>query len=271
MGYLFYDRDSGIGYYMSDKEFKDGCGILACGVGLLALYGFILCALAAVVVTPLLMIVFVDDFFETIVVNNLLVFFVLTIALIICKCIPKLANISFVRILFDVYVVAFVLFIFFYVLKFDGVFYSVIRLFGNLYSEDSNIYFLEIFGKEFFEITNGHWFYDFLNGSTNLVTGWIDFFISKIKNIGNNPLNTAIDKVDILLVLKAIGVYVINGLPLILIVLIGEVLLLVTILLSVIVPYLFALGVMILLNKLFYYVKIRDIANIKTPNDYESK
>ena len=98
MGWLFLDRESGVGYYMSDKEFKDGCGVLACGVGLLALYGFIVCALAAIIATPLFLLVFVDDFFETVVVNNLFVFFVLTIALVISKCIPKLANMFFIRI-----------------------------------------------------------------------------------------------------------------------------------------------------------------------------
>lgn len=271
MGYLFFDRDSGIGYYMSDKEFKDGCGILACGVGLLALYSLIVCALAAVVMTPLLMLVFVDDFFKTVVANNLLVFFVLTIVLIVCKIIPKLANVFVVRIVFDLFIIALVLYLFFYLLNFDSLFYSIIRVFSNMITENSNSMFLDFFGNKFYDSTNGHWFYEFLNGSTELVTSWIDFFVGNIKSIDNASLNTAIGETDIILSLKTIGTYIINIAPIFIIVIIGGLLLILTGILSVIIPYLFSLGVMILLNKLFYYIKTRNISNIKTPKDYNAK
>ncbi len=271
MGYLFFDRDSGIGYYMSDEEFKEGCGLLACGIGILALYSLIACVLAAIVVTPLFVLAYVDDFFKTIVANNLLVFFVLTIALIVCKSIPKLANMLVVRIVFDLFIIALVLFLFFYLLNFAALFYSIIRAFASIVSENSYSMFLELFGNKFYDVTNGHWFYEFLNGSTNIVKGWVYFFAENIKNIDNASLNTAIGESDILLSLKTIGAYIINGVPIFIIVIIGGLLLIAILLLTILIPYLIALIAMVLLNKLFCYIKTRNIANIKTPKDYNAK
>lgn len=270
MGVFFYDRDSYMGYYMSDKEFKDACGVLGVGVGLLALYGVVCVALTAVLIAPFLTLAFLDNFVEGFIANNALVFLIAGVSVIILKCIRRTSNLCIIRAIFDIYIILSVLYILLYVLHFDTPIYSWFKIVDNYLPSNADRTLIEVWGTEnLSNKTDGSLFYTFFDTTVGKIIDFIKILIYRIMEIDSSPLTAAMSKVNIIEASKVIGLYIALGGFAIIVALVSGVVLIAVSIISVALPYVIAGLTVVLLNKFIYKLRTHQIKAIKTPDDYE--
>ena len=73
-GFFHYDRDSGMGYYVDDKDIAEVSGHIFMGLGALALLYLILVPIVLAVFAPFITLFVLDDFVNVFVAKNTLFF-----------------------------------------------------------------------------------------------------------------------------------------------------------------------------------------------------
>lgn len=260
-GIYHYDKDSGIGYYVSDQDIAEASGFLFMGMGALGAVYLIGCLIGVALISPFVTLFVLDDFIETFIANNALFFMAIGAVVAALKLIPAAAGRRVVRILFDAYIIIAVLYLALYVLHFDVGIYSWFKIADRYLPATADRTFLDALGTfESFDVVEGTWFYELACQGTEAFIGFMQWCIGQITGIDNSSLQVPAAEMNILAVLKTIGLYLALGGFACIALLLAMLLVVVVILVTVALPYVLAIAVMVLCNKLIFRihtVKIR--------------
>lgn len=269
-GYFSYDADSGTGIYLDEKDIAEVGGYLAIGIGAYSIYAIIVFAIGLIVVSPFLTLAFLDNFVETFIVNNSLFFIGIGGLITVLKFISKMSGSRIVRFLFDVYIIVAALYVVLYVLNFDIPVYSFFKIIDNYLPENADRALVEVWGIDnLTEATKGNWFYELANTLVGKFIEYVKWAFLNLVNIDRTCFEVPIGEMNILAVLKSLGLYIVVGGFAILSTLIMGLLLLAVAVIVVILPYIIAIIVMFAINKLIYKITTAKILAIDEEN-YEN-
>lgn len=254
MGGIFhYDKDSGIGYYIEDKDIIEGSAFLMKGIGALAIVYLIGCIIGLAVISPFITLFVLDDFVETFIANNTLFFLGIGMVVVALKLLPKTTALRSVRVIFDGYILIAVLYFGLYILHFDVGVYTWFRIADQYVPAEFDRSLLDAISTLLpVDIVEANWFYSLAHSGAEKFIDFLNWSVTNITNIDNSSLLVPAAEMNILAVLKTVVLYIgIGGFSIICILLVA-VLLFMVIVVTVAAPYVMAVVAVLVCNKLIY-------------------
>lgn len=254
MGGIFkYDADTGVGYYVDDKEVAEVGGMVALGLGALTIYHFVFMIIGLALISPFITLFVLDDFVDTFIANNALLFACIGVVIAVLKLLPKFTGAKLIRGIFDAYIVVAALYFVLYVLHFDILVYSFFKILDNYLPDSVDSAVLNAIGIEKMSaLLEGNWFYEFLSDCAEKFLDYVKWSAQNVMNIDKSCFQVPAAELNILAALKTLIVYLAVGGFSILSVLFFGILMFAAFLLSVALPYALALTVMVVCNKLIF-------------------
>lgn len=256
-GYFVYNSETGRGYYMTDEEMAQGAGVIAAGVGALAIWGIIGMVLGLVLIAPFLTLGFLDDFVGTFVANNVQFFGGIGVVVTLLKFMRKTAYSKVVRIIFDSYILLSSLYLLLYVFRFDVLIYTIFRVMDTNLPPESDRAIIEIWGiNNLIAATEGNWFYETINFLFDKYLDFAKWSINNLLTIDNSCLLVSANQINIIEVIKTLCLYLVLGGFAVLSNIILGLLFLLTAMVSVVLPYVLAIALMIVINKAIFRLHV---------------
>lgn len=264
-GIIFHNRDTGLSYYMDDKEIAEGAGIMFLGLGALTVFYLILFIIALAIISPFITLFVLDDIVDTFIVNNALFFTCLGVVITTLKLLPRFTSVRLVRVLFDTYIIVAALYLVLYVLHFDIPVYSFFKIIDNHLPESADRALLDVIGIDKLSATlEGNWFYEIISGCAEKFLEYVKWSVQNVMGIDNTCFQAPAAEMDIFAVIKTLVLYLaIGGFGILSVLLLG-VLMVVVFLIAVALPYVLALAAVVVCNKLIYRFHTAKIQNKKT-------
>lgn len=262
-GFFVFDKETGIGFTVSDEEIRDASVVIGGLVGAYAVYSMVVLLLALVIAAPFLGVFAVDYFFATIVEGNTAFFVGVGLLLILTRLFWGRGSQNWaVRILSFLYIFTLVLYVLLKVMRMDAGVYTFFGLFERFLPESAlaQLFAQEELGAQ----VDGNWFYE--------VFLWItDKFISYVKWIGlqvfemdHSAYMTDLADINILQVLKTVLLDIAVGGFALVTVLAGALALVAILVIGIILPYLAAFFATVTVNKGIYAFR-----SLQTRKTYE--
>lgn len=241
------DLDSGLSLEVTDQEIANLSGGIFMGLGAVAVLCWIIVPFVLALFAPFITLFVLDDFVNGFIAKNALFFLILGIAILALKLFGKTGHRKIVRLVFDAYILAAVLYVTLYVLGLASPVYALIATLGEYLSTD---FFDALYEwmqmKGLLAAVEGSWFHNLFDS----IGRWLLDAAMWCRTAYQNVDTTCFQQMDILLSLKAIGIYV----GLFLLVFVGMIVFgllgIVTLVLTMTLPYLIAFGIVVLINKL---------------------
>ena len=256
-GYFRYNRDSGVGYYVSDEDIRATAPFLGIAGGIVLAYMLIVFLIMAIITAPFATIFILEYLAGTFFRNNLL-FFALIGALLtaVRLFIGPLSRNFLIRLLFAGFLAIASLCVFIEFLHMDIGVYTIWGLVSHFTPDTESLALIISPEKLSSEIGNS-WFYKLILDWIQKITELSTWGLQKTMEIDHSSYTFDIAKVEIFAVLKTLVQDVaIGGITMIGVMFLGFTLLL-TLLLSVALPYLCAFAVILLANKMIYLFRTR--------------
>lgn len=257
------DKASGMSLEVNEQEIAYLTGGIFAGLGAIALLYWILAPFVLAIFAPFFTLFVLDDFVNLFIAKNILFFLLLGIVIVALKLLRKTSCQFFVRLLFDAYILVAVLYIALFILGMANPAYAFIATLGKYLSVDFFDTLSEwMQAKGLIAAVKDGWFYSVFDN----VGHWIFDATMWCKNTFQQVDTSGFQQANILLCLKAMGIYA----GLFLLVFLGMIVIgalgIVALALVMGLPYLLAFGMIVLLNKLIFRFHTRSIyASRKTP------
>lgn len=250
-GYFFYNRETGIGQFVSAKEMQDGMCAIAVLAGAYAIVGMVCLVLALLIASPFLTLFAFEYLFSNIIGNNVLFFVALGAGLVLLRLFGGKGSRSLiVRIVFFAYVLILALYPLIQWLRMDVGIYTFFGFFQTYLPESA---FGQVLSADKINAAAGdQWFYRCFLQFCDFFVGGTKWMLGQLMSLDHSAYTAELANVDILAFLKTVLFDVaIGGLGLIAVI-VGAVLLIAVITVSILLPYAIAVLAVVLVNKGIY-------------------
>lgn len=265
-GFFGFDRDTGLGIFVSDEEIKDVAGVVSIAVGAYALYALLLLLVGAVIVSPFVTLFALDYFVDTFVKSNALFFISFGILLTVVRLFwGRISQSIIVRSLFCAYFAATVLYFLLDILHFDVAIYTFFGIIGEYFPDSA---FSQLISSEkLLTHTDGNWFYALFFAAVDSLIGFVKWGISQLLKIDHSCFTAALTEINILLVLRTLVLDILIGGFALAVTLLWGLLLLAVLLIAIVLPYLASYYAVIFINKAVYHFRSRQTRKPLKPDE----
>lgn len=189
----------------------------------------------------------------TVVVNNWLFFLMVFAVLVFLKVYSYKTSKNFsVRTLFKLSLVAVIVAMFLYVLKFDAVVYSVIGAINHYFGAEKNVFVELAQNARYNEVVGNHWVYNTLITLIDKIIEFAKWSFGLVLGIDNTCFSPTVETLNILKIVQTVFEYIIFGAFSILVTLVFAVLLLIGLVIGVYTPYIVGVALADVFNVLVY-------------------
>lgn len=266
--FFYYDKNSGFGYELDEEKVAEGEAIIGEGVAVAVVWALRIWLALFLLASPFIILLLLGGVVQSIILHNLFLFITIGIVLFILKVITKTSTYPVVRILFNLYVTIFALYVVLNVFHLGEPMYAMVKLFCD---NHEGFFVVNVVGTENLEkISDTHWFYELTSGFMELLENFSMWVKERFAGIDDSCFNVPFAERSILQSLKAIVLYAIFSIIGIIGFLLGLVLLIIiAVVLPVLLPYALALIIMVLVNKAVFKMKTAHIGLIRKGEKYE--
>lgn len=250
-GFFVFDKESGVGFIVTDKEIQTAAGVIGTLVGAYAVYGLVTVIISLLLLSPFVTVFALDYLFATVVKNNLIFFVGMGVLLILIRFLwGKGSQNRAVRILSFVYIFFLSLYLLLDVLHLNIGVYTFFGFFDKFLPDGT--FAQVVTPAEINAKIGNHWFYRIFLDGCNLFFNYSKWALSQILNIDHTPYSVALADINILPVLKTVALDIAIGGFSLITVLAGAAILIAVLAVAILLPYFLAFFITITINKGIY-------------------
>ena len=265
-GFFVFDKESGMGFTVTDKDIQTAAGAIGTLVGAYVVYGLVTVIIGLLLLSPFATVFALDYLFATVVKNNLLFFVGLGVLLILTRLLwGKGSQNRVVRTLSFVYILFFSLYLLLDVLHLNVGVYTFFGLFDKYLPDSAFAQVVTL--PEINAKIGDHWFYCVFHDGCDHFFNYIKWAVSQILTIDHTPYSVALADINILLVLKTVALDVAIGGFSLITVLAGAAILFAVLAVAILLPYFLAFFITITINKGIYTFRGLQARKHMTPNE----